>query len=83
MRFYPFGSGSIDLTLAVTASVADYGLTASYATQVFTASRALNGLPGVNGANGQCIYTKGTQGAQGPVGPSGFNGTLSNTFPYP
>jgi len=83
MRFYPFGSGSVDLALAVTSSVSDYALSASFATRVFTASRAVNGVPGINGANGTCLYLKGTQGPSGSLGPTGFNGTVSNAFPYP
>jgi len=83
MRFYPFGSGSSDTSLALTASFASYALTASAATRVFTASVATNGVPGVAGADGQCIYVKGATGSSGSTGPSGFTGTISNALPYP
>jgi hypothetical protein len=83
MRFYPFGSGSVDTSLALTASFATYALTASAATRVFTASVATNGVPGVDGPSGQCIYVKGATGPSGSTGPSGFNGTISNALPYP
>lgn len=85
MRFYPFGSSSLNqiynTTLAVTASVSQYAATASYGVLVATASYALSGIPGVNGLPGSCSYLPGTDGDKGPNGFGGNEGGTS--IPYP
>lgn len=83
MRFYPFGSGSSDTGLAVTASFALQAVSASSAVRVLSASRAINGLPGTPGLNGQCIYQTGPQGFTGAQGLAGLPGTVSNPLPFP
>lgn len=87
MRFYPFGSSSLNQlyisSTATSASLSTYALTASFATVVFTASRAVNGIPGSNGIEGQCIYNPGIQGQTGSVGLSGPAGGVSVPLPKP
>jgi hypothetical protein len=76
MRFYPFGSGSLDITLIPTASVSDYASQAQSTLRVVSASVAVNGLPGLPGLNGSCSFQAGATGPAGPQGPSGDDGTI-------
>lgn len=85
MRFYPFGSSSLNqvynTTLAITASISSYALTASYGLRVVTASYALSGSPGVDGTDGTCSYTPGPDGLRGPTGFTGTRGGVSIAQP--
>lgn len=80
MRFYPFGSSSLNqlfnTTLAVTASTSLYAASSSFSTRVATASYAISGSPGINGTDGVCLPT---QGPTGDIGPDGFTGTNGGT----
>jgi hypothetical protein len=78
MRFYPFGSGSLDLSNIPTASMSSYALEAHSSLRVVSASRGRNGVPGLQGLPGSCSY------AQGPTGPTGDGGTpgLTGTIFY-
>ena len=75
MRFYPFGSSSLNQIYnplaAVTASISTYAASASYGIRVLSASLATNGVPGVNGTNGTCSFTP---GLTGDIGFQGFGG---------
>ena len=75
MRFYPFGSSSLNqiynTAAATTASIATYAASASYGVRVVSASLAINGVPGVNGTNGTCSFTP---GLTGDIGLQGFGG---------
>lgn len=86
MRFFPFGSSSLNpifnVTLSTTASITQYAATASYAIRIVSASHALSGSAGVNGANGVCVYATGPNGPTGDVGDGGLPGTTSNPLPY-
>lgn len=81
MRFYPFGSSSLNQTynpaLAVTASISDYALSASYGIRVVTASYALAGVSGLTGNPGTCSYQAGPTGPTGSVGRTGAPGSIS------
>lgn len=85
MRFYPFGSSSLNQlynpALAITASVSLYAITASYGIRVVTASYALSGSAGIPGIPGTCSYLPGTQGETGSLGFGGPAGGVS--VPYP
>lgn len=85
MRFYPFGSSSLNQVYnpgaALTASVSDYADTASYTRNVLTASYAINGVKGLNGAPGSCSYLPGPQGGTGSVGFGGNIGGVSVAYP--
>lgn len=85
MRFYPFGSSSLNILYntqsIVSASVSDYALTASYANRIVTASYALVGVPGINGQPGSCSYLPGPQGDPGPQGFGGDAGGISQPYP--
>lgn len=87
MRFYPFGSSSLNQlynsTLAVTASISDYAASASFTTRAVTASYAISGSPGVNGTNGVCLPIAGPTGDTGLPGLSGTNGKTSFPLPTP
>ena len=81
MRFYPFGSSSLNLVYnpqaAQTASFATYAMSASYATRAVSASYARSGSNGINGTDGVCIYQQGPTGDSGSVGPRGRRGSQS------
>jgi hypothetical protein len=81
MRFYPFGSSSLNqvynITSAITSSISDYAITASYGFRIVTASHALSGVPGINGAEGSCSFVAGPTGDTGPVGFGGSVGGQS------
>ena len=81
MRFYPFGSSSLNqiynTTLATTASLSRYALSASYAIRITSASYATSGVPGANGANGSCSFTPGLTGDIGLQGIGGAAGGVS------
>lgn len=81
MRFYPFGSSSLNqiynLGLAVTSSLATYAESASYGLRAITASYAISGTRGLDGQSGQCSYPLGPQGDTGSVGFTGTNGGVS------
>ncbi len=85
MRFYPFGSSSLNqvynTTLATTASISDYAQTASYGIRIVTASYALSGSPGINGSPGTCSYLPGTTGDTGLQGLGGTRGGVSIAYP--
>lgn len=76
MRFYPFGSSSLNQvynsTLAVTASLSSYAASASYAIRINSASYAISGSPGPAGVDGTCSFTP---GITGDVGLQGFGGS--------
>ena len=78
MRFYPFGSSSLNqiynTTLATTASLSSYALSASYAIRITSASYATSGVPG---ANGSCSFTPGLTGDIGLQGIGGAAGGVS------
>jgi glyoxylate carboligase len=81
MRFYPFGSSSLNQvynpSAATTASLSSYALSASYGVRVTTASYAVSGTRGPNGDIGVCIYVPGPTGDNGPTGFTGTNGVDS------
>ena len=81
MRFYPFGSSSLNQiynnTLATTASISRYADSASYAIRVASASFAVSGTRGPNGSPGVCNYIAGPTGDTGPVGFTGAPGGIS------
>lgn len=85
MRFYPFGSSSLNqiynTRTIVSASSATYALTASFGTRVVTASYALTGVPGINGLPGSCSYLPGDPGDPGPQGFGGNVGGVSSPYP--
>ena len=85
MRFYPFGSSSLNQvynpSAAVTASVSLYAASASYGILVVTASYALAGTQGASGSEGSCSYLPGPTGPTGPQGPGGLLGGVA--VPYP
>lgn len=82
MRFYPFGSGSFIPTFQVTASRADYALSASSAILGRSASVALNGSQGEPGPDGACnLLDNGPPGISRAgddnyKGPNGTNGSV-------
>lgn len=85
MRFYPFGSSSLNQVytpeIALTASVSTYVTSASYGVTAVTASYTLAGIPGIPGAAGICNYLP---GPQGPTGSTGFGGAVGGvSSPYP
>ena len=86
MRFYPFGSSSLNPVYAldsiVSASTATYALTARYTIRIRSSSTADTGLPGPNGATGVCTFTAGPQGDPGNLGPAGLQGVTSSAQPY-
>lgn len=75
MRFYPFGSSSLNQvynpSAAITASISTYATSASYAIKITSASYALSGSRGVNGTDGTCSFTP---GLTGDIGFQGFGG---------
>jgi hypothetical protein len=77
MRFYPFGSGSLDLSNIPTASVSNYALEAQSTLRVVSASRGVNGIPGMQGLPGSCSYAPGPTGPTGESGTPGATGTIS------
>lgn len=81
MRFYPFGSSSLNQlynnTLATTASVSSYAASASYGVRVASASFAVSGTRGPNGNVGVCNYVAGPTGDTGPTGFTGTTGGVS------
>lgn len=81
MRFYPFGSSSLNqiynTTLAVTASTSTYAASASYAIRIVSASYAISGSRGVAGVNGSCSFTPGLTGDIGLQGIGGSAGGVS------
>lgn len=81
MRFYPFGSSSLNqiynTTLAVTASFSTYAASASFATRIISASYAISGSRGINGTNGSCSFTPGFTGDIGLPGFGGSDGGVS------
>lgn len=79
MRFFPHGSGSIP-GISVSASVSTYAQTASFTTNVLSASLALVGSQGPVGPTGSCIYASGSVGPQGPSGSQGPIGTVDGPF---
>jgi hypothetical protein len=85
MRFYPFGSSSLNqiynAALAQTASIASYSATASYGVRILSASQATNGLRGENGTDGVCNPLAGPQGPTGSVGFGGSPGGVSVAYP--
>jgi hypothetical protein len=85
MRFYPFGSSSLNQVynsaVIVTASVSNYAASASYGLTAVTASYALSGSPGIPGTPGSCSYLPGPQGPTGSTGLGGAIGGIS--IPYP
>jgi hypothetical protein len=85
MRFYPFGSSSLNQTyntaLATTASLAAYAESASFGIRVVTASYALQGVRGINGLPGSCSYQPGIPGDTGSQGFGGSNGGISLAYP--
>lgn len=84
MRFYPFGSSSLNqiynTTLATTASVATYAVSASHATRTVSASYALSGVAGIDGFPGTCSYLPGATGDTGPQGFGGAVGGISEVY---
>lgn len=87
MRFYPFGSSSLNQTfnpsVATTASIAQYAASASYGIRAVSASFALNGVKGLNGVPGTCSYTPGQTGDIGLEGIGGSPGGISVAVPKP
>lgn len=75
MRYYPFGSGS-SLYTPVSASVAQYAVTAESFINALSASFAIQGPSGSQGAPGVCVQQPGGQGPQGPSGSQGPNGII-------
>lgn len=85
MRFYPFGSSSLNqiynTQIITSASNTSYSVTASFGIQVATASYALAGIAGINGLPGSCSYLP---GPQGDTGSQGFGGPVGGvSVPYP
>lgn len=87
MRFYPFGSSSLNqiynTSAATTASISTYAASASYGIRVLSASLAVNGVPGVNGINGTCSFTAGVSGDIGLPGLGGSTGGVSTVVAKP
>jgi hypothetical protein len=87
MRFYPFGSSSLNQiynpSAATTASISNYAASASYGIRVLSASLAINGIPGVNGINGTCSFTPGLTGDIGLQGIGGSAGGVSSVVGKP
>jgi hypothetical protein len=87
MRFYPFGSSSLNQTfnpaVATTASIAQYAASSSYGIRAISASFADNGVKGLNGTPGTCSYTAGQTGDIGLEGIGGSPGGVSVTVPKP
>jgi hypothetical protein len=85
MRFYPFGSSSLNQVYnsagILTASVSTYAESASYGLTAVTASYALSGSPGISGAPGICNYLAGPAGPTGPTGFGGVVGGVSVSYP--
>lgn len=85
MRFYPFGSSSLNpaynVGAVVSASVSQYAASASYGTTVVSASLALTGIRGTDGLNGSCSYFAGPQGPTGSQGLQGPAGGISVALP--
>jgi hypothetical protein len=77
MRFYPFGSGSLDTSNIPTASVSSYALEAQSTLRVVSASRGVNGVNGLQGLPGSCSYSQGLTGPTGEGGTPGLTGTIS------
>lgn len=80
MRVYPFGSGSVDISLIQTASQASYTELTQTARNALSASIALRGVDGPRGADGICVYESGSEGPRGFTGRNGFNGTVLGPF---
>jgi hypothetical protein len=87
MRFYPFGSSSLNQiynpSAATTASISSYAASASYGIRVLSASLAINGVPGINGTNGTCSFTPGLTGDIGLQGFGGSAGGVSSVVGKP
>lgn len=87
MRFYPFGSSSLNQTFnpsaATTASIAQFAASASFGIRAVSASFAIIGVPGLDGAPATCSYTPGSTGDIGLVGLGGNSGGVSVTVPNP
>lgn len=85
MRFYPFGSSSLNQVYnpgaALTASLASYADTAGYTIRVLTASYAIDGVRGIDGQPGSCSYQPGLPGGTGPDGFGGNPGGQSAVYP--
>lgn len=85
MRFYPFGSSSLNpaynVGAVVSASVSQYAASASYGITVVSASHALTGVQGADGLNGSCSYFPGPQGPTGSQGLQGAAGSISVAQP--
>lgn len=86
MRFYPFGSSSLNpiftVSAAATASLAQYARSSSYGFTIRSASQADTGLPGRTGTNGVCTYAVGAKGQKGLTGLTGVIGSVSVPQPY-
>jgi len=68
MRFYPFGSGSF-VPYVVSASLADYSITAEYGLRAISASLATSGSIGPAGDNGTPGTTDGPYNSYPPTCP--------------
>lgn len=81
MRFYPFGSSSLNqiynTTLATTASLSTYAASASFTTRILSASFAISGSRGIAGTDGSCSFTPGLTGDIGIQGIGGSAGGVS------
>jgi hypothetical protein len=77
VRFYPFGSGSLDISSIPTASVSSYASATQSTVRVVSASRGKYGIDGLVGINGSCSLQPGPQGDVGAEGPAGPDGTIS------
>jgi hypothetical protein len=85
MRFYPFGSSSLNQVYnpvgVVTASITSYAESASYGVTAVTASYTLAGIPGISGTSGICNNLPGPTGPTGPTGFGGVVGIVSSPYP--